>query len=198
MPSKLLGNLKHGLAFIISAPAGTGKTTLVQMLQQEFSCVVTSISCTTRKPRGGEVDGVDYHFLTKEEFEGKIAAGEFLEYVELYGNYYGTSRERVIEQQQQGKHVILTIDTQGALYLKGRFPGVYIFIKPPSLEELRNRMIKRQTESLEMIEKRVAWAKKEMERASAYDYNLINDDLTVAYQVLRSILIAEERRVFIE
>ena len=160
MPSKLLGNLKHGLALIISAPAGTGKTTLVQMLQKEFPSVVNSISCTTRKPRDGEVPGKDYYFLSKDEFESKIAAGEFLEYVELYGHYYGTSREKVIEQQRQGKHVILTIDTQGALYLKGKFPGVYIFIAPPSLEELHNRMVKRKTESMEMIEKESRGPKK--------------------------------------
>jgi|SRR5580704_14403731 guanylate kinase len=195
MSSKLLGNLKCGLAFIVSAPAGTGKTTLVQMLAKEFDCVVSSISMTTREPRSGEVPGVDYDFLTKEEFEEKIAAGEFLEYVELYGNYYGTSKKKVEELRDQGKHVILTIDTQGARQLMDKFDAVYIFVSPPSFEELRKRLLSRKTETSEVINERLEWAKKELEIVSEYDYNIVNDNLLVAYQALRSILIAEEHRV---
>lgn len=195
MGAKLLGNLKKGLAFVISAPAGTGKTTLVQMLAQEFPEIKNSISCTTRKPREGEVSGDHYHFLTPEDFEKRIAANEFLEYVELYGNYYGTSREKVQEQLNLGKHVILTIDTQGALQLKGKFDAVFIFIFPPSLDVLRKRLIQRQTESMEVIEERLAWAVKEMQAASLYDYNIVNDNLKVAYQTLLSIIVAEEHRV---
>lgn len=193
--SKLLGNLKKGLAFVISAPAGTGKTTLVQMLAQEFSEITNSISCTTRKPRVGEVPGDHYHFTTKEDFEKRIAANEFLEYVELYGNYYGTSKEKVKEQLNNGKHVILTIDTQGALQLMGNFAATFIFIFPPSLEVLRKRLIQRQTESAEVIEERLAWAVKEMQAAALYDYNIMNDNLKVAYQALLSIIVAEEHRV---
>lgn len=193
--SKLLGNLKKGLAFVISAPAGTGKTTLVQMLSQEFAEITNSISCTTRKPRAGEISGDHYHFLTKEDFENRIIANEFLEYVELYGNYYGTSREKVNEQLNCGKHVILTIDTQGALQLKGKFAATFIFLSPPSLDVLRKRLIQRQTESNEVIEERLAWAVKEMETAALYDYNIVNDNLKVAYQTLLSIIVAEEHRV---
>ncbi len=192
--SKLLGNLEKGLVFVISAPAGTGKTTLAQMLAKEFSCVTPSISCTTRKPRAGEKEGEHYIFLSVAEFEKRIAAHEFLEYVQLYGDYYGTCQKWVQEQQDQGKHVLLTIDTQGALQLKGHYPAVFIFIKPPSLGELKKRLIFRQTENKERIEERLAWAEKEIEASLQYDYNIVNDNLTVAYEILRSILIAEEHR----
>lgn len=192
---KALGNLEHGLIFIVSAPAGTGKTTLVQRLVAEFPCVVTSVSCTTRKPRPGEINGVHYHFVTVQEFEKKIAENDFLEYAKLYGNYYGTSRSWVQEKQNQGKHVMLVIDTQGALQLLGKIGAKFIFIAPPSLDELRSRLINRQTETPEVIEERLAWAKKEMEAGRFYDYRIVNDDLDTAYDVLRSILIAEEHRI---
>lgn len=195
MKSKLLGNLDRGLAFVISAPAGTGKTTLAQRLTQEFPNVVMSLSCTTRQPRPGETPHKDYIFMSIDAFEKKIAEGDFLEYVKLYGYYYGTSRAWVQEQMNSGKHVLLTIDTQGALQLKNKFPAVFIFLRPPSLEELRKRLTQRQTETPEVIEERLAWAKRELEAARYYDYDIINDDLDVAYGVLRSILIAEEHRV---
>ncbi len=193
--AKLLGNVKEGLAFVISAPAGTGKTTLVQKLVNEFPCLMSSVSYTTRQPRSGEVPGHDYVFLSREEFEKKIAAREFLEYVQLYGAYYGTSQQWVRDQRKQGKHVLLTIDTQGALQLKEHYSAVLIFIMPPSLEELKNRLVRRKTETEEVIEKRLAVAQKEIETAQHYDYIIVNDDLDVAYQVLRSIIIAEEHRL---
>lgn len=192
--SKLLGNLKRGLLFIISAPAGTGKTTLVNMLCQEFACITASISCTTRPPRVGEVSGVHYDFLSKAEFEKKIEQAEFLEYVQLYGNYYGTLKQTVTQQLEAGKHVILTIDTQGALKLKGKEQGIFIFLQPPSLVELRKRLTYRQTEPEEVIEKRLAWAVTEMAASPFYDYVIINDNLNIAYEILRSIFIAEEHK----
>jgi len=195
MATKLLGNKDRGKVFIISAPAGTGKTTLVQKLTHEFPCVVESISFTTRKPREGEIDGVHYNFVTEKEFERKIAEGEFLEYVRLYGYYYGTSLEWVESRLQQGKHVLLVIDTQGALLLKGKIPATYIFIAPPSIEDLRDRLVRRGTETPEKIEQRLEWSKKEMQVAKFYDYNIVNDDLHIAYKVLKSILIAEEHHV---
>lgn len=191
----LLGNCERGLLFIVSAPAGTGKTTLVEMLTEEFPNVVRSVSYTTRKPRAAEIDGVDYYFITKKEFEEKAAAGEFLEHVELYNTCYGTSRGWVEDKRSQGKHVVLVIDTQGGLKLKGKVEGTFIFIQPPSLEVLRGRLLKRNTETEEVIAERLAWAKKEMDDAAFYDYKIINDDLNTAYQVLRSIFIAEEHRV---
>jgi guanylate kinase len=186
---------KKGLAFIISAPAGTGKTTLVRKLVQEFPSVVTSISYTTRSPRPGEVEGIDYHFITVSEFEKKIVAGDFLEYVKLYDTYYGTSRQWVEERQNQGKHVVLVIDTQGALQLKRNFSAVYIFIRPPSLEILKERLKKRQTEEPKMLKQRLDWAKVELEASQFYDYLIVNDDLDTAYDILRSIIIAECHRI---
>lgn len=195
MADSLLGHLKRGLLFIVSAPAGTGKTTLVQLLSQEFSSVVASISCTTRQPRGGEVDGVHYHFLTEPEFMRRMEAGEFLEHVQLYGSYYGTSRHRVEELLNQGKHVVLVIDTQGLMQLKGKAEFISIFIAPPSFDILEQRLAKRQTESKQIMSERLVWAKEEMARQHLYDYLIVNDDLSVAYQILRSILIAEEHRL---
>ena len=192
--SKSQGHIQRGIAFVLSAPAGTGKTTLVKKLVKEFPAVAASISCTTRAPRSGEKDGIDYHFLTEKAFKDKITAGDFLEYVQLYDYYYGTSRAFVMEQLEKGKHVILTIDTQGALQLKGHFPAVYIFIDPPSLEDLRKRMESRHTESVESIAERLRWAQKEIDVADQYDYIIINDQLETAYQVLRSIVIAEEHK----
>lgn len=195
MAKPVLGSLKRGLLFILSAPAGTGKTTLVQMLMHEFPCVVASISFTTRAPREGEINGVHYNFLTEEEFAQKIVAGEFLEYVRLYGFYYGTSKAWVEKQLEAGKHVILVIDTQGAMKLKGAVQSTSIFIAPPSIEELEHRLMGRQTETTEIIEQRLMWAREELLAQDHYDYRIVNDDLATAYQVLRSILIAEEHKI---
>ena len=193
---KLIGNLSKGFVFILSAPAGTGKTTLVRMLSQEFPCITESISCTTRSIRPGEIQGIDYHFLSKKEFEEKIQHGDFLEYAEVFGYHYGTSRAFVNKQQELGKHVFLVIDTQGAMQLKQKnFPAIYIFLSPPSLEELKERLIKRGSDSMEVIEQRLSWAKKEMAMLKQYDYHIVNDNLNQAYTILRSIVVAEEHRV---
>lgn len=195
MQSKILGNLERGLAFVISAPAGTGKTTLASMLVEEFPCVVTSVSCTTRPSRNGEAPGEHYFFLTEAQFKEKIAAGDFLEYVNLYGDYYGTCKQWVLDQLNKGNHVLMTIDTQGALLLKNHFPAIFVFLAPPSLEILRKRLELRMTETPDIIEKRMDVAKKELAASQYYDYIIINDDLEIAYQVLRSIVIAEEHRL---
>ena len=193
---KLLGNISKGFVFVLSAPAGTGKTTLVRMLAQEFPCIYESVSCTTRPLRAGEVEGKDYYFLSKKEFEDKVRQGDFLEYAEVFGYHYGTLRSHVLEQQEMGKHVFLIIDTQGAMQLrKNHFSAVYIFLSPPSLEELKERLLKRQTEEMQVIEKRLSWAKAEIEMMANYDYHIVNDSLKQAYVILRSIVIAEEHRV---
>lgn len=192
--SKLLGNLSKGLIFVVSAPAGTGKTTLIEMLTKEFSCVVRSTSCTTRKPRPGEVDGKDYFFLTKEAFAEKIKAHDFLEHATVFGHDYGTSQAFVMQQKESGNHVILVIDTQGALQLKGKIDATFIFITPPSLPQLQERLLKRQTEPSHHIEERMSWARHELEKVAEYDYHIVNDHLDVAYAVLKSILIAEEHK----
>lgn len=191
----LLGNLKRGLVFILSAPAGTGKTTLVQKLVSEFPAVVASVSYTTRAPRIGEINGLHYHFVDEAEFLNRIAKDEFIEYVQLYGDYYGTSRVWLEEQLDQGKHVFLVIDTQGALLLKEKIKATYIFVSPPSLEILEKRLLVRKTESQDVIQRRLVWAQQEMSAKGAYDYLIINNELDTAYQVLRSIVIAEEHRI---
>ena len=133
--------VKKGLLVIVSAPAGAGKTTLVDRLKEEFpDRVVQSISCTTRKPRPGEIDGKDYVFITEEAFDKRIERGDFLEYATVFSARYGTLKELVKSQQETGKHVILVIDTQGALELKKKVEALYIFIAPPSMEVLEKRL----------------------------------------------------------
>ena len=191
---KTIGNLKTGLLFVVSAPAGTGKSTLVDMLVKEFPSVVESVSYTTRQPRDKEVDGIHYNFITRAAFEDKIAAGDFLESALVYGDYYGTSRSWVAERRAQGKHVVLVIDTQGAMLVKAACAATFVFILPPSFEELRDRLHKRKTEPPEVIEKRLEWARHEIEMSKHYDYLIENRDLKATYDVLRSIFIAEEHR----
>ncbi len=188
--------MKKGLVFVLSAPAGTGKTTLVRMLRDEFPLIVESVSCTTRPPRHGEVSGKDYHFLSEKEFEKRIKSGDFLEHAKVFGCQYGTSKDFVVKELEKGKHVFLVIDTQGASELrKKKFPAIFIFLSPPSIEELRARLIKRKTESPESLEKRLSWAEKEMTEMKNYDYHVVNENLNVAYDVLRSIVMAEEHRI---
>jgi len=191
----LVGGLKRGMVIVISAPAGTGKTTLSRMLMDEFPSVTESISCTTRKKRSKEIENKHYHFIDKATFKEKIEAGEFLEYAEVFGNYYGTLRAHVDQKCEKGQHVLLVIDTQGAMELKERgYPAVYIFIEPPSMGELRSRLFHRKTEGGEHIEERLKWAEKEMELKEKYDYIVKNDNLHRAFDILRSILIAEEHK----
>jgi guanylate kinase len=196
LSNQLLGNQAHGLIFVISAPAGAGKTTLVQMLTKEFPSVVRSVTSTTRHPRPGEHEGKDYFFLTRENFEAKIKRGDFLEHAKVFSDYYGTSAQDVKALQAQGKHVVLVIDTQGALQLKKQLKdAVFIFISPPSLEELKKRLHNRKTETPQLIEERLAWADRELKMVNHYDYNVINDHLETAYTVLKSIFIAEDHKV---
>lgn len=191
---QLLGGLKEGLIFVVSAPAGTGKTTLVRMLTVEFDSIIESVSYTTRAARANEVPGRDYHFIREDEFEKKIAEKDFLEYAKVFGRYYGTSKSDVENFQKQGKHVVLVIDTQGALQLMDKLDAVFIFIMPPHVGELRKRLEMRKSESEEAIEQRLSWAEKEIDLASRYDYLIINDNLKTAYDVLRAIIIAEAHR----
>lgn len=192
---QLVGNQGRGRIFVVSAPAGTGKTTLVQMLVSEFSSVKESVSVTTRPPRGNEIPGVHYSFVTQDAFEAGIASGDFLEHAKVFGEYYGTSQSHLEREIEQGNHVVLVIDTQGALQLMKKISAVFIFIRPPSIEELRLRLERRQTETPEKIAERLTWAEQEMEVGKQYDYEFVNEDLTVAYEVLRSIVIAEQHKL---
>jgi len=185
---------KKGLLFVVSAPAGTGKTTLVQMITDEFSNVKRSISCTTRKARPGEISDVDYRFLTAKEFEKLKKGDEFLESATVFGHQYGTARKDITAQLELGTHIILVIDTQGALQVRKQIPAVLIFIRPPDFEELQRRLRKRGTESDAEIAVRLEWAKKEMKAATQYDYSIVNANLANCYDVLRSVFIAEMHR----
>ncbi len=178
--------------FVLSAPSGTGKNTLLKILLKEMDNIEESVSYTTRAPRSDETDGVEYFFVSKEEFEKRIQENDFLEYANVFGNYYGTSKSQVNGILAKNKHAILVIDTQGAMKVKQKFPAVLIFVLPPSLEELRRRLQERNTEDEQTIEKRLSWAKKEIEKKDAYDYVIINDQLKKAYQELKSIIIKEE------
>ena len=184
----------RGLLFIISAPAGTGKTTLVDRLCREMSNVCRNVSCTTRAPREGETPGIDYRFLSPQEFAQLEQNGAFLECAQVFGSLYGTLQEDVESLLARGKHVILVIDTQGALQLRMLVEAITIFLKPPSMDALRERLQRRGTESPESVEIRLTWAQHELELARQYDYVVCNDQIETAYDVLRSIVVAEEHR----
>ena len=172
---------KTGNLFVIVAPSGAGKTTLVDALLKREPNVHLSPSWTTRAPRPGEKDGVDYYFVTRQKFEQMIAANEFLEYADVYGNYYGTSR-KWIEGELAGDHdVLLEIDWQGAQQLRRLFPHmVGIFILPPSLDELRKRLKSRGKDSPEAIEKRMASARHEISHVLEFEYIIVNENFEVA------------------
>jgi len=176
-----------GKLFVLSAPAGTGKTTLVKRLTKVMPEVIQSISYTSRKKRPNEVDGVDYHFVTKEQFQKKLENGDFLEHAEIYGDDYGTDRQWVEERLEEGKHVFLVIDVQGAMQVKEKASPILIFVYPPSLEELERRLRHRSTETEDVIEKRLHWSKKELASADEYDYHIVNKDLDRACEELKNI-----------
>jgi guanylate kinase len=186
----------HGLLIILSGPSGAGKGTLCQELLRQMPNLRYSVSSTTRYPRPGEVEGIHYYFRPRQEFEAMLARDELLEWAEFCDNYYGTPRFAVEQAIQEGLDVILEIEIQGALQIKKRFPqGVFTFIVPPSLDVLSERIHKRGTESEEVIQKRLATAIQELEYVSEYDYVVINDEVPLAVDKLKSILVAEKCRV---
>jgi guanylate kinase len=188
--------LEKGLLIVISGPSGAGKGTLCKEVLQHNPNIGYSTSCTTRSPRAGEVDGENYFFITKDKFVEMIGSNGFLEYANVYDNYYGTPRKYVEEQLSQGRDVILEIDIQGALKVKENFPeGVFIFIMPPSMDELKNRIKKRGSETEESLVKRFSSAFKEINYASQYNYIVINDVVEDAVKRLESIITAEKCRV---
>ena len=186
--------MSKGLLIVLSGPSGCGKGTIVQEILKDGDCAV-SVSATTRSPREGEENHVHYHFITKEEFEKRIANDGLLEYAEYCDNYYGTPRAEVEAMRASGKHVILEIEVQGAFQVRERCPeAILVFTIPPSIGELRRRLGKRGTESAEVVEKRIARAQEELQLAKHYDYVVLNDALEDAVADFRSIIRTESMR----
>jgi len=184
-----------GIPFIVSAPSGAGKTTLCKKAVDYFPDLRHSISYTTRLPRAGEVNGVDYWFIEDRVFDEMIARGEFLEYAGVYGKRYGTSKKDLDHLLSEGLSVILEIDIQGADQIREKIPGaVGVFILPPSIEACRVRLRQRGKDSTEEIEKRLNIALEEVKRAPLYDYIIINDDLEAAFERFKSVVAAEKAR----
>jgi guanylate kinase len=175
--------------FVVSAPSGVGKTTLLKSVRKTWPEMRYSVSCTTRSPRSGEVPGEDYHFLPREEFLRGVASGRFLEWAEVYGEFYGTDGDRIEEWLQEGRDVLLEIDVQGARQVRCAYPWAHtIFILPPSMDALRVRLEGRGAESPEKRDRRLASARSEIEQAPWYDYIVVNDVLEEAVAELESIV----------
>ena len=188
--------MDEGLLVLISGPSGAGKGTICKRLLMEMSYLKVSVSATTRKPREGEAEGISYYFIDEEEFIKRINNDEFLEYAKVYGNYYGTPKEEVFKQLKAGNDIILEIDIQGALQVKKNYPmGVFIFILPPSLAELKTRIEGRGTDSKEVILRRMESAYDELNYAFQYDYAVLNDQVEVAAEKIKHIIEAEKNRV---
>jgi guanylate kinase len=181
--------------FIISAPSGSGKSTLVSRLMQDVEGLAFSVSYTTRKPRGTEVDGQAYYFIERAEFEQRRQADEFLEHAEVFGNCYGTHSSTLTLAREAGTDLVLDIDVQGAAQLKKRIPeAVSIFILPPSREILESRLRARSQDREDVIRRRLADAAREIRNYSLYDYVLVNNDLSLAAETLKAIVRAERAR----
>src|SRR5690625_156464 len=185
-------NDEKGILFILSGPSGVGKGTVRKNLFEQVTELKYSISMTTREKRPGEVDGVDYFYKTKEAFEKLIEQNQLLEYAKYVNNYYGTPRDYVERTLEAGYDVFLEIEVQGALQVKKSFPeGVFIFLFPPSLEELKNRIVMRGTESNELVLNRLKEARKEIEMMDSYDYVVVNDQVNHAVAKIQSIIQSE-------
>ncbi|MBS0949339.1 guanylate kinase [Weissella minor] len=189
--------MKRGVLIVLSGPSGVGKGTVRKALFEEPDIDFQySISMTTRQPRDGEVNGEDYFFVTREAFEQKIEDGEMLEYAEYVGNYYGTPKSFIDDTLASGRDVLLEIEVQGALQVKEKMPeGAYIFLTPPDLRALKERLIMRGTEQLDVIDRRVHAATKEIQMMANYDYAVVNDEVSLAVQRIKDIIKVERLRV---
>ena len=187
---------QEGIPIIISAPSGAGKTTICQSLKQRLPDLDFSVSHTTRPPRKNEQDGVDYHFVSTETFLAMTNRNEFLEWAKIHDHYYGTSRKNIEVTLQQGKDLVLELDVQGVESLRAlKYRGVYIFILPPSMEELRKRLTGRGTESENQIEKRLAVGREEISKSHLYDYVVTNVNVDESVDAILAIIRAEKNRI---
>ena len=187
---------KKGLLVVVSGPSGAGKGTICKNFMELNKQMLLSISSTTRNPRENEIDGVNYNFITKQDFEDLIGTDSLLEYVHVFGNYYGTPKKWVLECIEKGKDVLLEIEIVGAMKVKEKYPdAILVFVLPPSLKELKNRIITRGTETIEQIENRMARAMQEIKTIEKYDYFIFNDNLTRAVDDLEAIISAEKNKV---
>ena len=187
---------RKGLLLVVSGPSGAGKGTICKALLNKNDQIKLSVSATTRKPRNGEVHGVNYFFIEKEEFAKMIENGAFLEYAQIYDNFYGTPKAAIIECLEKGQDVILEIEMQGARQIKEVYPeGVFIFVLPPSLEELKSRIVGRGTETQEEIEKRFSCAFEEINQIVNYDYFIVNEDIEKSVSDVEAIICAEKNKV---
>ena len=188
--------MKRGLLIVVSGASGTGKGTVCKKILDDMPEVAYSISATTRLPRPGEVDGREYYFLSRDEFKAWIADEKFLEFAEVYGNFYGTPLNKIEERLNRGEDILLEIDVQGALNVKRKCPeGVYIFLLPPSIEELKRRIEGRGTETPESLQRRLANAVAEIKIGREYNYVVVNDSVENAVAKIKAILVAERCKV---
>lgn len=187
---------RRGVMLVLSSPSGAGKSTIARNLLSEFPQMELSVSVTTRKKRGSEIHGRHYHFIDEREFDRMRSSEGLLEWAEVHGNYYGTPRDPAEQAMREGRDMLFDIDWQGGKQLmeKARADVVSIFILPPSLEELKRRLVRRAEDAPEVIERRLANATEEITHWSEYDYVVINEDLDTAFEQVRSILVAEQLR----
>ena len=187
--------MRKGLLILISGPSGTGKGTVCDLLRQKHPEISYSISATTRQPRPGEQDGVNYYFYSRERFQEMIDQGQLLEWADVYGNYYGTPKQKVLDRLNAGEDILLEIDTQGALNVMKVMPeGLFIFLLPPSLEELAARLKGRGTETEESLHRRLGAAVDEIKLAAKYRYVVVNDKVEDAQEAIANIIAAEHHR----
>ncbi len=182
--------MARGKLIVISAPSGCGKTTIAKAVMQKYPGMLFSVSATTRTKRAPEVDGKDYFFLTKEEFEARIRRGDLVEWEEIYGNYYGTLKSEVDRALARGNVMLFDVDVKGALSIKQKYPNeaVLIFIKPPSFEALKKRLLDRKTEDEATVMRRLDRMPLELEKGEEFDYQVVNDDLSSAIAEVEAII----------
>lgn len=187
----------NGVVLVLSGPSGAGKSSLINKISKDIGDYYFSISTTTRPMREGEIEGVHYHFVSEEEFQKDIHEDHFLEYAVVHGNYYGTSLKPVREALAEGKLVIFDIDVQGNTAVNNRLGDITtsVFITPPSLSELKRRLVSRSTDSNDVIDGRIKMAKREIQRTSEYDFLVVNDDLDIAAEVLKQIALTARLKI---